>query len=87
MSNTSEGIARVKRGNYAYLIESTMNEYVRQRDCDLMQVGGLLDSKGYGIGTPMGERDFYSQSRLCSVLVYCPVCVIAFFCMAISFTR
>lgn len=49
-----DGIARVLAGGYAYLIESTTNDYLRQRDCNLMQVGGLLDSKGYGIGTPSG---------------------------------
>ena len=78
---------RVKRGNYAFLMESTMLDYVRskkhknrpsclfkkiimfifilnhldlicvetqvvQRDCNLTQIGGLLDSKGYGIATP-----------------------------------
>lgn len=26
-----------------------------QRDCNLMQIGGLLDSKGYGIGAPKGR--------------------------------
>ena len=25
---------------------------VVQRDCNLTQIGGLLDSKGYGIATP-----------------------------------
>lgn len=54
VNSTKEGIERVKQGDYAYLLESTMNEYIAQRDCDLMQVGGLLDSKGYGIGTPQG---------------------------------
>ncbi len=29
--------------------------YARARDCDLMQVGGLLDTKGYGIATPTGS--------------------------------
>ena len=42
------------QGNYAFLMESTMIDYNIQRNCDLMQVGGLLDSKGYGIGTPIG---------------------------------
>jgi hypothetical protein len=55
VNSTESGIRRVKDGGYAFLLESTMNEYARQRDCDLMQVGGLLDSKGYGIGTPTGE--------------------------------
>ena len=40
------GIERVKRGGYAFLMESTMLDYVVQRDCNLTQIGGLLDSKG-----------------------------------------
>ncbi len=55
VNNTKQGIEWVKTRKYAYLLESTMNEYITQRDCDLVQVGGLLDSKGYGIGTPQGE--------------------------------
>ncbi|XP_055331757.1 glutamate receptor ionotropic, kainate 2-like isoform X2 [Paramacrobiotus metropolitanus] len=47
-----EGLARVLQGNYAFLMESTMIEYATARDCNLTQIGGLLDSKGYGIGTP-----------------------------------
>ncbi len=38
VKSTEEGIARVRAGGYAYLVESTTNEYVRQRDCELMQV-------------------------------------------------
>lgn len=55
VNTTDEGLMRVKKGGYAFLLESTMNEYARQRDCDLIQVGGLIDSKGYGIGTPVGS--------------------------------
>ena len=51
VSTSEEGINRVLKGNYAYLMESTMIDYTIQRNCELMQVGGLLDSKGYGIGT------------------------------------
>ncbi|KAK1126358.1 Serine/threonine-protein kinase grik2 [Melipona bicolor] len=50
-----EGIQRVLQGDYAFLMESTMLDYIVQRDCNLTQIGGLLDSKGYGIATPMGE--------------------------------
>lgn len=50
-----EGIKRVLQGNYAFLMESTMLDYIVQRDCNLTQIGGLLDTKGYGIGTPMGR--------------------------------
>ena len=56
VKSTEEGISRIKKGGYAYLVESTTNEYIRQRDCELMQVGGLLDTKGYGIGTPTGKK-------------------------------
>lgn len=41
-----EGIRRVLEGNYAFLMESTMLDYIVQRDCNLTQIGGLLDTKG-----------------------------------------
>ena len=41
-----EGIKRVLEGNYAFLMESTMLDYIVQRDCNLTQIGGLLDTKG-----------------------------------------
>ena len=50
-----EGVKRVLEGNYAFLMESTMLDYAVQRDCNLTQIGGLLDSKGYGIATPKGS--------------------------------
>uniref|UniRef100_A0A8D9ERV8 Glutamate receptor 1 n=1 Tax=Cacopsylla melanoneura TaxID=428564 RepID=A0A8D9ERV8_9HEMI len=52
--SNSEGVERVikGKGNYAFLMESTSIEYVVERNCDLTQVGGLLDSKGYGIAMP-----------------------------------
>ncbi|XP_076832100.1 glutamate receptor 4a [Brachyhypopomus gauderio] len=56
---TVEGVARVRKskGKYAFLLESTMNEYTEQRKpCDTMKVGGNLDSKGYGIATPKGSQ-------------------------------
>ncbi|XP_073955427.1 kainate-type ionotropic glutamate receptor subunit 1D isoform X2 [Choristoneura fumiferana] len=53
-SSNKEGEERVMRGKgaYAYLMESTTIEYVIERNCDLTQVGGMLDSKGYGIAMP-----------------------------------
>lgn len=49
-SSNSEGVDRVKKakGSYAFLMESTSIEYTIERNCDLQQVGGLLDSKGEG---------------------------------------
>lgn len=47
-SSNSEGVDRVikGKGNYAFLMESTSIEYTIERNCDLTQVGGMLDSKG-----------------------------------------
>ena len=59
VQKSEQGIARVLKGDYAFLMESTMIDYTIQRQCDLMQVGGLLDSKGYGIGTQRGIYRFY----------------------------
>lgn len=62
VKSTEEGIARVLNSNYAYLLESTMNEYYRQRNCNLTQIGGLLDTKGYGIGMPLGTWRMMGES-------------------------
>jgi len=52
VESNAKGIERVKKGNYAFLMESISIEYEVQRNCDLVQIGGLLDQKGYGIATP-----------------------------------
>lgn len=66
VTTSQEGIERTLRGDYAFLMESTMIDYTVQRNCELMQVGGLLDSKGYGIGTQIGSafRDKISMAIL-----------------------
>jgi len=55
--STKEGIARVIKedGNYAFLTESTVADYVVERECQLTKVGGLLDKRGYGIGLPLNS--------------------------------
>ncbi|XP_053255127.1 glutamate receptor ionotropic, kainate 3 isoform X4 [Podarcis raffonei] len=55
VKNNEEGIQRALTSDYALLMESTTIEYITQRNCNLTQIGGLIDSKGYGIGTPMGS--------------------------------
>lgn len=69
VKSTEEGIARVLNSKYAFLMESTMNEYYRSLNCNLTQIGGLLDTKGYGIGMPLGEwggvaRDVVTRWRV-----------------------
>ncbi|XP_023314760.1 glutamate receptor ionotropic, kainate 2-like [Trichogramma pretiosum] len=66
VSDYEKGVKRVLEGNYAFLMESTMLDYAVQRDCNLTQIGALLDSKGYGIATPKGSpwRDKISLAIL-----------------------
>lgn len=42
-------MASDKEADYAFLMESSSIEYVIERNCDVTQIGGLLDDKGYGI--------------------------------------
>ncbi|KAG4072084.1 hypothetical protein HA402_015583 [Bradysia odoriphaga] len=49
-SSNNEGLELVlKSDRYAFLMESSSIEYLVERNCDVTQVGGLLDEKGYGI--------------------------------------
>ena len=52
-----EGVERVQRenGKYAFLMESASIEFFTERRCDLIQIGGLMDSKGYGIAMRPGK--------------------------------
>lgn len=59
VKNVEEGIQRVLTSDYAFLMESTTIEFVTQRNCNLTQIGGLIDSRAYGVGTPMGKRPLH----------------------------
>ena len=56
-----EGVKRVQdsKGLYAFLMESSTIEFFIERKCDLTQVGGMLDSKGYGIATRPGNKPLF----------------------------
>ncbi|CAF3385471.1 unnamed protein product [Rotaria sp. Silwood1] len=66
VASSTEGINRVLKGKYAFLIESTTSEYNIMRNCELTSIGGLLDSKGYGFGVPQNSpyRDILSDTIL-----------------------
>lgn len=63
VKNNREGITRVLTTDYAMLMESTSIEYISQRNCNLTQIGGLIDSKGYGVGTPIGRTCEFLSPR------------------------
>ncbi|RWS02340.1 glutamate receptor 4-like protein, partial [Dinothrombium tinctorium] len=53
-----EAIRRVRESNgkYAFLMESTQNDYINERKpCDTMKVGRNLDAKGFGVASPSGS--------------------------------
>jgi hypothetical protein len=57
-NSTQAGIQRVRdsKGKYAFLIESTTNEYTNERmPCTTMKVGKNLDAKGYGVASTKGS--------------------------------
>uniref|UniRef100_A0A1I8IZ05 PBPe domain-containing protein n=1 Tax=Macrostomum lignano TaxID=282301 RepID=A0A1I8IZ05_9PLAT len=59
VNTVKEGVDRVLNSNndYAFLLESTMNEYYSQENCRTIKVGSNLDSgRGYGIATPQRIR-------------------------------
>ena len=60
-----EGMDRVMKedGAYAYFMEEAALQYYMERNCELTQIGGLLDNKGYGIGLPLGKYT-------CDIIVY-----------------
>ncbi|GJQ74508.1 hypothetical protein Trydic_g21375 [Trypoxylus dichotomus] len=55
VKENNEGVIRVQKENYAFLMESTSIEYVTERQCALDKVGGQLDEKGYGIAMRKGS--------------------------------
>lgn len=55
VNSAEEGIAKVKSGRYAFILESTTLKYMLKNDCDLIQIGDLFDDKGYGIAAPHGS--------------------------------
>ena len=66
VQNSEKGWEKVieKKGKYAFLLESAVNNYYNQKKpCKTMRVGRLLDHKGYGVATPK-----YSDLRY--VLLY-----------------
>lgn len=63
VNSSREGIARVKSGGYAYMMESSMLEYYLERDCELQSIGGLLDSKAFFLNILM-----FNQSCMLRVM-------------------
>lgn len=47
--SNDDGRDRARQERYAFFMESSTIEYMVERYCEVVQVGGKLDEKGYGI--------------------------------------
>ena len=50
---STQGVEKViqEQGGFAFMMEDAGIQYIVERNCELAQVGGNLDTKGYGIAT------------------------------------
>ena len=55
IAGRKEGLARVKDGDFALILESATIKYEVSRDCNLAQVGGLIKTVYYAIGMRKGR--------------------------------
>ena len=79
-SNT-EGFARANNSDYAYIAESTTIDYQVQRMCKLKQIGGLLDSKGYGLAFPKGNLSFLKKKTTKNIDMKTIICHCLFYAL------
>lgn len=54
--DNDSGLKKVLREDYAFLMESSSIKYITERYCNVTQIGGLLDAKGYGIAMKKCKR-------------------------------
>lgn len=50
----STSFFQIKKQDYAFFWDTTVNKYKAMVDCDLMEIGPHFDPKGFGIGVPPG---------------------------------
>ena len=69
MASNAEGreMVELQDGRYAFFMESATIEYITERYCNLTQVGGLLDNKGYGVATKKGMK--YENMKKLSISI------------------
>ncbi|XP_072382959.1 glutamate receptor ionotropic, kainate 2-like [Diabrotica undecimpunctata] len=63
----SDGVTQAQKGYYAFFMEDQSIQYETQRKCDLYQVNGKLDEKGYGLA--MRKNSTYRSSLSTAILL------------------
>ena len=56
VKTNDDGVEKVinSTGKYAFFMESSTIQYILERQCEVTQIGGELDAKGYGIAMRLG---------------------------------
>ena len=69
--SNAEGVQKVLEspGHFAFLMESNSIHYQTERNCELTQIGGLLDSKGYGIAFTPGTRNVVEHNLINTLII------------------
>ncbi len=68
VKSTMSGVNKIKNEKFALICESKLIEYIIEKDCELVQIGGLLDEKFYGIGLPNSKLIVFLSLLL---LIWC----------------
>lgn len=68
--SNDEGKDKVLKGDYAYFMESSTIEYLSERECDLDQVNGLLDQKGYGIAMRKSTLRLLGYKLILAIIIF-----------------
>ncbi|XP_064623667.1 glutamate receptor ionotropic, kainate 2-like isoform X2 [Lineus longissimus] len=54
VENTAVAVQKVVKGDYAFIWDAPVNDFIATQNCRTMAVGGPFQQQGYGIGLPMG---------------------------------
>lgn len=70
LTETNEdGIAKVRQGNYAFIIPTPIGEYIsRRKPCDLVMVDSFLLRQAYGLAVPKGAAILPYLNRAIEIL-------------------
>lgn len=52
---TQAGVEKAKEGNYAFLWDAALLNYYKNKQCDVVTVGGEFHKDGYGLGLRKGS--------------------------------
>lgn len=55
LDSIEDGMNRVDNGDFVFFLESPFIQYELSQDCQLQQIGPLLNTRGFGFAFPKGN--------------------------------